>query len=186
MTLMLRKTAVALSIVWTTLVAIVLVGEKVEVLDTTLVTEVNLRVPPKSPNFKPLSPPQPVADGRSVRWDRVSYVLAAPCILVFILVYLYSWILIKPKSDECEQLSNIAKPPMATKALTEEASAPVLSKPAKLRIVGGVILVFNFWLIGHFGLEGVTVLLLTFGFALGFEYFVVRPAGKKPSRPSGQ
>ncbi len=48
----------------------------------------------------------------------------------------------------------------------------------KLRLIGGGVLLFNLWLIGHYKLEGIPVLLLTFGFAAGYEYLVVRPASK--------
>lgn len=49
----------------------------------------------------------------------------------------------------------------------------------KLRLFGGAILLFNLWLIGQYNLQGLPVLLLTFGFAVGFEFLVVRPAGKR-------
>lgn len=48
----------------------------------------------------------------------------------------------------------------------------------KLRLVGGAIFFFNLWLIGHYNLEGVPVLLLTVGFAIGYELLVVRPTIK--------
>lgn len=54
----------------------------------------------------------------------------------------------------------------------------------KLRLFGGVVLVFNLWLIGAYGLQGIPVLLLTFGFAIGYEFLVVRPMSKKESQPS--
>lgn len=50
----------------------------------------------------------------------------------------------------------------------------------KLRLFGGAVLLFNLWLIGHFNIEGVAVLLLTIGFAVAFEFAVVRPLSKKP------
>lgn len=56
-----------------------------------------------------------------------------------------------------------------------------MTKRGKLRVFGGIVLLFNLWLIGHYQLEGVPVLLLTFGFAIGFELVVVRalaPADK--------
>jgi hypothetical protein len=53
-----------------------------------------------------------------------------------------------------------------------------MKKSTKLRIFGGVVLLFNLWLIGRYSLEGVLVLLLTFGFAIGYEFLVVRPAAK--------
>ena len=50
-----------------------------------------------------------------------------------------------------------------------------LNKQTKLRLLGGLLLVFNLWLIGRYSLQGIFVLLLTFGFAAGYEYLVVRP-----------
>ena len=51
-----------------------------------------------------------------------------------------------------------------------------MTKATKLRLVGGAILLFNLWLIGQFKISGIAVLLLTIGFAVGFEFLVVRPA----------
>lgn len=48
----------------------------------------------------------------------------------------------------------------------------------KLRLVGVVILVFNCWLIGAYSIAGAPVLLMTFGFAIVFEYLVVKPLAK--------
>lgn len=50
-----------------------------------------------------------------------------------------------------------------------------MKKKTQLRLVGGLILLFNFWLIGTYDLQGIPVLLLTFGFAACYEYLVVRP-----------
>jgi hypothetical protein len=49
-----------------------------------------------------------------------------------------------------------------------------MKKTTQLRLIGAVILLFNFWLIGEYDLQGIPVLLLTFGFAAGYEYLVVR------------
>lgn len=46
----------------------------------------------------------------------------------------------------------------------------------KLRILGGLVILFNLWLIGRYSIEGVPVLLMTFGFAIAYEYIVVRRA----------
>ena len=54
-----------------------------------------------------------------------------------------------------------------------------MKKTTTLRLIGGVILLFNLWLIGQYRLSGIPVLLLTFGFAVGYEYLVVRPAKPK-------
>lgn len=54
----------------------------------------------------------------------------------------------------------------------------MMKKTTKLRLFGGVVLLFNLWLIGQYNLEGIAVLLLTFGFAIGYEIVVVRPAAK--------
>ena len=44
----------------------------------------------------------------------------------------------------------------------------------QLRILGGIIILFNLWLIGHYQLEGLMILVLTAGVALFFEFVVVR------------
>ena len=54
-----------------------------------------------------------------------------------------------------------------------------MKKSTKLRWAGLGILLFNLWLIGNFGISGIAVLLLTFGFAAGFEFLVVRPVARK-------
>ena len=53
-----------------------------------------------------------------------------------------------------------------------------MNKTTKLRLIGGIVLLFNLWLIGNYNLKGIPVLLLTFGFAVSYEYLVVRPASK--------
>lgn len=54
-----------------------------------------------------------------------------------------------------------------------------MKKSTKLRWIGGAVLIFNFWLIGYYKIEGaIPMLLLTFGFAVGYEYLVVRPLSK--------
>ena len=60
-----------------------------------------------------------------------------------------------------------------------------MKKSTKLRLFGGAVLLFNLWLIGQYNLEGVPVLLLTFGFAIAYELLVVRPISKSDvnSRP---
>ena len=57
-----------------------------------------------------------------------------------------------------------------------------MKKTTKLRLIGGLVLLFNLWLIGQYNLKGIPVLLLTFGFAIGFEYLVVRPAAKNKDK----
>ncbi len=54
-----------------------------------------------------------------------------------------------------------------------------MKKSTKLRLFGGAVLIFNLWLIGRYNLSGIPVLLLTFGFAIGFEFLVVRPSSKE-------
>lgn len=51
-----------------------------------------------------------------------------------------------------------------------------MDRNTKLRLLGGCILLFNLALIGSYSLQGLPVLLLTFGFAAGYEYLVVRRA----------
>jgi len=54
-----------------------------------------------------------------------------------------------------------------------------MKNTTKLRIFGGLVLMFNIWLIGNYNLDGIPVLLLTFGFAIGYEYLVVKPSTKQ-------
>lgn len=49
-----------------------------------------------------------------------------------------------------------------------------MEKATKLRLVGGAILLFNLWLIGQYNVSGIPVMLLTIGFAVAYEFFVVR------------
>ena len=58
-----------------------------------------------------------------------------------------------------------------------------MKKTTKLRLIGGGVLLFNFWLIGHYNLASIPTLLLTFGFAGGYEYLVIRPASKAAKKP---
>lgn len=58
-----------------------------------------------------------------------------------------------------------------------------MKKTTKLRLFGGAVLLFNLWLIGAYRLEGLPVLLLTFGFAIGFEYLIVKPIEKDSQKP---
>lgn len=49
-----------------------------------------------------------------------------------------------------------------------------MSARTKARCLGAVILLFNLWLIGSLGLSGPVVLLMTVGFVVLYEGFVVR------------
>lgn len=49
-----------------------------------------------------------------------------------------------------------------------------MSKAAKLRLIGGCILLFNLWLIGEYKIEGIAVLFLTVVFAVAYELLVVK------------
>ena len=57
-----------------------------------------------------------------------------------------------------------------------------MKKTTKLRLFGGGVLLFNLWLIGNYNLEGIPVIFLTLGFAVGYEYLVVRPASKSTEK----
>ena len=57
-----------------------------------------------------------------------------------------------------------------------------MEKSTKLRLVGGLILLFNLWLIGQYNIEGLPVLLMTIGFALVFEFAFVRPVSKSTEK----
>lgn len=52
----------------------------------------------------------------------------------------------------------------------------------KLRLIGAVAIAFNLWLIGSYHLTGIPALLLIFGFAVGYEFLIVRPALKKADK----
>ncbi|MFA6545533.1 MAG: hypothetical protein WCS99_14035 [Limisphaerales bacterium] len=58
-----------------------------------------------------------------------------------------------------------------------------MKKATKLRLIGGAVLLFNIWLIGQYNIHGISVLLLTFGFAGVYEYVVVRPVAKDAKKP---
>ena len=58
-----------------------------------------------------------------------------------------------------------------------------MKKATKLRLFGGGVLLFNLWLIGRYELKGIPVLLLTIGFAIGYEFLVVRPVIKSEQNP---
>lgn len=51
-----------------------------------------------------------------------------------------------------------------------------MSTKAKLRAIGVLILLGNLWAIGRFDLGDMPTLLLTFGFAVAFELWIVRAA----------
>lgn len=57
-----------------------------------------------------------------------------------------------------------------------------MKRTTKLRMVGGLVLLFNLWLAGAYNISGVPLVLMTFGVALIFEYGVVRPLSKQPTR----
>lgn len=44
----------------------------------------------------------------------------------------------------------------------------------QLRIIGGVIILCNLWFIGNYQIEGVAILLMTFGVALLFELVLIK------------
>lgn len=53
-----------------------------------------------------------------------------------------------------------------------------MKRATKLRLFGGAVLLFNLWAIGQYNISGIPVLLLTLGFAIGYEFLVVRPMSK--------
>lgn len=53
------------------------------------------------------------------------------------------------------------------------------NKVILIRVIGAAVLLFNLWLIGHYNLEGGTVLLLTFGLVLFLELVVVKKLKRK-------
>lgn len=50
-----------------------------------------------------------------------------------------------------------------------------MSNAIRLRLIGGAVLLFIFWFIGHYNIQGPAVLLVTFGFVAVYELLVVRP-----------
>ena len=52
---------------------------------------------------------------------------------------------------------------------------------SKLRWFGAAVLVFNLWLIGRYNVTGIPTLLMTFGFAIAYEFFVVRSTSNAPT-----
>lgn len=63
-----------------------------------------------------------------------------------------------------------------------------MSKVTKLRFIGGAILFVLLWVVGAYDIQGPTNLILLFGFAIGYELLVVKPAKKAepPKQPDGQ
>jgi hypothetical protein len=57
-----------------------------------------------------------------------------------------------------------------------------MKKTTKLRLIGGFVLLFNLFLIGQYNFKGIQAVLLTFGFAIGYEYLVVRRISKAPEK----
>lgn len=56
-----------------------------------------------------------------------------------------------------------------------------------LRWIGAGVLLFNLWLCGSCNITGVPLLLLTVGFAVGFEFLIVRPmARQSPPAPADE
>jgi len=72
-----------------------------------------------------------------------------------------------------------AKKPVNNDNAQVKKQGGMVKKSTKLRLFGGTVLIFNLWLIGQYNLSGIPVLLLTFGFAIGFELLVVRPSSKE-------
>lgn len=54
-----------------------------------------------------------------------------------------------------------------------------MKQSSKLRLVGGAVLLFNLWLIGANNIGGVPALLMTVGFAIGFELLIVKPVATR-------
>lgn len=59
-----------------------------------------------------------------------------------------------------------------------------MSAKAKLRCIGIAILLVNLWAIGRFDLGTISAGLLTLGFAVAFELWVVRDAGGADAKAS--
>lgn len=80
---------------------------------------------------------------------------------------------------------------MFTRNIELSASLQIIKQPkkgvtmssvVKLRFIGVTVLLFNLWLIGQYNLSGLPVLLLTFGFAAGYEHLVILPLKKSEKK----
>ena len=59
--------------------------------------------------------------------------------------------------------------------LRTQEGMEAMKKATKLRILGGAVVLFLLWLIGHFNMANFPILALLFGLALGYEILVVGP-----------
>lgn len=55
----------------------------------------------------------------------------------------------------------------------------------KLRWIGAGVLLFNLWLCGNYNIKGIPLLLMTIGFAVGWEMLLVRQAPSIPRAKDG-
>lgn len=55
-----------------------------------------------------------------------------------------------------------------------------------VRIIGGMILLVNLYIVGHYNIKGPMVLVMTFGFAIVWELLFVQRLRKKESASSAQ
>ena len=89
----------------------------------------------------------------------------------------------KNGNPSTETKSKLAAPNSEEKTHGDETVPPKqsLKSATKLRVVGVLILFFNLWLISEYNIQGIGVFLLTVGFAVAFELFIVRSfvAGKQ-------
>lgn len=56
----------------------------------------------------------------------------------------------------------------------------------QLRIIGGVIILFNLWFIGNYQIEGIAILLMTLGVALLFEFVLIKNFAVDKNEPRKQ
>jgi len=56
----------------------------------------------------------------------------------------------------------------------------------QLRIIGGMIILFNLWFIGNYQIEGIAILLMTLGVALIFEFVLIKKFATDRNEPSKQ
>jgi len=54
-----------------------------------------------------------------------------------------------------------------------------MKKSTKLRLLGVMVLLINLIIIGAYNITGIPVILMTFGFAIAYEYIVVKPTIEK-------
>ena len=56
-----------------------------------------------------------------------------------------------------------------------------MKRSTKLRCFGAAVIIFNMVIAGRYHVQGIPLLLMTFGFAFAFEFFVIRSVDQVPT-----